>query len=144
MSSPSFQDPGPKLAGDLNVRTCVKQIESQIWLSGSIWLPAHACSRRKSGALSLQCTQPSDGQSDSVFGSFFKTLFPSAEERRKEEVRRRRKWMPKPTSHTPEPPKQESSPAVSNYVPPELSESGKVDIGNRIKRFICFMTDPFS
>ncbi len=91
--------------------------------------PAHAHSRRKSDASSLRCMQPSDSQSDDVFGSLFKKLFPSAEERRKEEVRRRRKWMPKPTSHTPEPPKQDSSPAVSKYVPPEQSESGKVDIG---------------
>jgi hypothetical protein len=27
LSSPSFQDPGPKLAGDLNVHMCVNQLK---------------------------------------------------------------------------------------------------------------------
>ena len=95
----------------------------------NVWqpdFPTHAYNRRKLEALPLRCTQsPNDG----VFGSLFKTLFPSAEERRKEEVRRRRKWMPKPPSQTPEPAKEDCRPAINNYVPPEQSESGKVDIG---------------
>ncbi len=89
------------------------------------------CTRNKlkPDTSTLRCMQPGENPSDGIMGSLFKALFPSAEERRKEEVRRRRKWMPKqPSSFIPETPR-ESSPAVNNYVPPEQSESGKVDIG---------------
>ena len=92
-----------------------------------LYVPSNTHNTRTS-AFPLLCKQPSDGSQGDVFGSFFKSLFPSAEERRKEEVRRRRKCTPKPPSNTPEL-TQDLSPAVNNYIPPEESESGKVDIG---------------
>ena len=78
------------------------------------------------GLFKLRCSE----STDSVFEAFLKSLFPSPEERRKSEVRRRRAWSSKTTSNLQESSHQENtSPKPSQYIPPEQSESSKVNIG---------------
>jgi hypothetical protein len=68
--------------------------------------------------------------SDGMFEALFKSIFPSAEERRKTEVKIRRAWSSSVAPKLQDSGSQESTtPKTSNYVPPELSESNKVDIG---------------
>ena len=78
--------------------------------------------KRSSALVALRCAEPKDD----VFATLFRSLFPSPEEIRKAEVKRRRAWSAKVV------PKIEESaapvPPKLNYIPPELSESNKVDI----------------